>query len=329
MKKAFSEILVEWQKSSGRHDLPWQGKRDPYAVWVSEIMLQQTQVSTVIPYYQRFIARFPDVDSLARASLDEVLSLWSGLGYYARARNLHKAATIVSSLGKFPDDLDGLSSLPGIGRSTAAAISVFSFSKREAILDGNVKRVLSRVFAMEGYPGEKRIEALFWEKAEALLPLIEIESYTQGLMDLGASLCSRTNPQCPECPMKDCCEAHLSGRIHELPQAKPKKPLPLRETDFLVLKKGGKFYFERRPEKGVWAEMLCFPERKEEEISEDFVELPGFIHVFTHFRLKIGACLIETEKDRAGLWLSMEEALSSSIPNPVRRILEGIRRLSP
>ena len=334
MTKAFSSRLIEWQKISGRHDLPWQGSKDPYSIWVSEIMLQQTQVSTVIPYYMKFMTCFPDVASLAASSLDDVLSAWSGLGYYSRARNLHKTAGIIASLEKFPDDPEILAGLPGIGRSTAAAISAFAFSRRAAILDGNVKRVFSRVFGIEGYPNEKAVENRLWEKAEALLPESEIECYTQGLMDLGASLCSRKNPECTLCPMKDCCVAHVSGRVNEFPRVRPKKALPSRETTFLVLKKKDRLCFERRPETGIWASLLCFPEIREgEDLSRhdplEIGSLPSFTHVFTHFRLNIGVLLVVTEKQAEGLWLTLDEALNAPIPNPVRRILEQIRKPSP
>ena len=334
MTQEFSAILIEWQKRHGRRDLPWQISNDPYAIWVSEIMLQQTQVVTVIPYYERFLSAFPNLEALASASLDNVLSLWSGLGYYSRARNLHKAAKILSNLGKFPDSPEALSGLPGIGRSTAAAIAAFAFSKRAAILDGNVKRVFARFFGIEGHPGEKGVENRMWEKAESLLPETEIGCYTQALMDLGAGLCSRRNPDCAKCPLNSGCIARLSGRVHELPQPAPKKALPLRETTFLVLAREGRLLFERRPGKGIWAELLCFPELKQGQDLSVFDPsntecLPSFTHAFTHFRLKIEAVLVETGKHREGIWLSMEEALASPIPNPVRKILGRIRQPFP
>ncbi len=201
--------LVRWQVRHGRHDLPWQGTRDPYRIWLSEVMLQQTQVATVIPYYERFLARFPDVKSLAGAPLDDVLALWSGLGYYSRARNLHAAAQAVAESrgGRFPRTSKALASLPGVGRSTAAAIAVFAFGEREAILDGNVKRVLARHFAVRGYPGEKRVENRLWKIAESQLPGKDVERYTQALMDLGAGVCTRTRPACATCPLEASCEA--------------------------------------------------------------------------------------------------------------------------
>ncbi len=328
MTQEFSAILIEWQKRHGRRDLPWQKSSDPYAIWVSEIMLQQTQVVTVIPYYEKFLSAFPNLEALASAPLDDVLSLWSGLGYYSRARNLHKAAKMLANLGKFPDSPEALSGLPGIGRSTAAAIAAFAFSRRAAILDGNVKRVFSRFFGIEGHPGEKGVENRMWEKAESLLPESEIGCYTQALMDLGAGLCSRRNPDCAKCPLNSGCIARLSGRVHELPQPAPKKALPLRKTTFLVLAREGRLLFERRPEKGVWAGLLCFPEADPSEFSES-EKLVAFVHTFTHFRLEIEAVLVETGKHREGIWLSMEEALASPIPNPVRKILDRIRQPFP
>lgn len=332
--KGFSDSLVAWQKESGRHDLPWQGSRDPYPIWVSEIMLQQTRVSTVIPYYERFMGRFPDLRRLAGASLDEVLASWSGLGYYSRARNLHRTAGIVADRGGFPEDPETLAKLPGIGRSTAAAIAAFAFSKRAAILDGNVKRVLARVFGVDGHPGERKVENFLWEKAESLLPLDEIECYTQGLMDLGSDICTRRNPACDSCPLRDSCAALLSGRVHELPAAGPGKALPVRETTFLVLRKGERFCFYRRPGEGIWAELLCFPEIGSDRDLSIFdpryvAELPSFTHSFTHFRLNIGVILVETGAESGGIWLTAEEALNSSIPKPVRKILLGIQKPSP
>ncbi len=330
MTQEFSAILIEWQKRHGRRDLPWQKSSDPYAIWVSEIMLQQTQVAAVIPYYLRFLERFPDLAALAHAREDEVLRAWSGLGYYTRARNLRRAAQLVveQHCGAFPRALEDIAALPGIGRSTAAAIAAFAYGTRAAILDGNVKRVFSRFFGIEGHPGEKGVENRMWEKAESLLPESEIGCYTQALMDLGAGLCSRRNPDCAKCPLNSGCIARLSGRVHELPQPAPKKALPLRKTTFLVLAREGRLLFERRPEKGVWAGLLCFPEADPSEFSES-EKLFAFVHTFTHFRLEIEAVLVETGKHREGIWLSMEEALASPIPNPVRKILDRIRQPFP
>ncbi len=230
--------LVRWQARHGRRDLPWQRTRDPYRIWLSEVMLQQTQVATVIPYYERFLARFPDVESLAGAELDDVLALWSGLGYYSRARNLHAAAQVLveSRRGRFPRTREGLALLPGLGRSTAAAIAVFAFGEREAILDGNVKRVLARHFAVRGYPGEKRIEDRLWKLAESQLPRKNIERYTQALMDLGSGLCTRTQPACASCPLKATCKARARGKVKAYPQPRPRRTLPERKTSMLLLR---------------------------------------------------------------------------------------------
>lgn len=220
---SFARRLIDWQRQHGRHDLPWQVK-DPYSVWLSEIMLQQTQVATVLDYYPRFLTKFPTVQSLAAAPQDEVLSLWAGLGYYSRARNLHKAAQqVVGQFGGiFPSERKDLETLCGVGRSTAAAISAFAFNRRETILDGNVKRVLCRVFAQDGNPQDKKFENSLWTLAESLLPSenTDMPAYTQGLMDLGATVCKRTKPLCHQCPMADICEAKKQNRIDELPRKK-------------------------------------------------------------------------------------------------------------
>ena len=227
----FSFQLIHWQRVHGRHSLPWQNTRDPYAVWLSEIMLQQTRVTTVIPYYHRFLQHFPDIKSLSLASLDEVLALWSGLGYYSRGRNLHKAARLIvrDHQGKFPCENSIIKQLPGIGRSTAAAIQVFAFGKRYAILDGNVKRVFARYFGVKGYPGEKKTEILLWKRAEKLLPennvIGDIEAYSQGLMDLGSNICTRTKPKCNICPIHLKCAALQENKIDKLPAARPRRTL--------------------------------------------------------------------------------------------------------
>lgn len=255
----FSARLIAWQRRHGRHDLPWQ-VADPYRIWLSEIMLQQTQVETVIPYYRRFLERFPDVASLAAARQDEVLALWSGLGYYARARNLHAAArqVIAGHAGVFPGDYASLVDLPGVGRSTAAAIAVFARGERRAILDGNVKRVLCRVFGVEGWPGERAVENRLWALAEALLPKTDIGRYTQGLMDLGATLCRRGRPDCQACPYQDDCLARRQGRIAELPAARPRRGLPEKATRMLVLRHAGALLFEKRPASGIWGGAVEF-----------------------------------------------------------------------
>ncbi|HEX5127493.1 MAG TPA: A/G-specific adenine glycosylase, partial [Rhodocyclaceae bacterium] len=250
----FAENLITWQRQHGRHNLPWQNSRDPYHVWLSEIMLQQTQVDTVIPYYQRFLANFPTVAALAAASSDAVLAHWSGLGYYARARNLYRAAQIVMEQhgGRFPDNSSALVQLPGIGRSTAAAIASFCFGERAAILDGNVKRVLTRQFGIEGFTGARAVEQSLWTLADSLLPVDNIESYTQGLMDLGATICTRNKPICLHCPVAKTCVARQEGRQAELPAARPKRIIPQRSTAVLLLATDDAVLLEQRPASGIW-----------------------------------------------------------------------------
>ena len=338
--KNFAQRLIDWQKQHGRHGLPWQQTRDPYAVWLSEIMLQQTQVASVIPYYQRFIARFPDFAALAAASQDEVLAHWSGLGYYARGRNLHRAAQLVVTQhgGVFPSDPESVVALPGIGRSTAAAILAFSYGQRRAILDGNVKRVLARCFGIEGYPGAKAVENRLWQQAEALLPESGIEAYTQALMDLGATLCTR-KPSCAVCPLGSGCVAYNEKRVAELPTPKPRKPLPQKETAMLVLLRRGEVYLEKRPPTGIWGGMWSLPEApvlatdalvRLGMAGAEVSPLPERQHTFTHFRLRIVPRVFAvTEplpgvREPGGLWLALADALGAALPKPVRDILQGL-----
>jgi A/G-specific adenine glycosylase len=330
---AFARKLVRWQARHGRHDLPWQRTRDPYRIWLSEVMLQQTQVATVIPYYRRFLARFPGVKALATASLDDVLTLWSGLGYYARARNLHAAARAVVTLhrGRFPRTREALESLPGLGRSTAAAIVVFAFSEREAILDGNVKRVLARHFAVRGYPGEKQVEKRLWALAKSELPAKNIEGYTQALMDLGAGVCTRKRPACSKCPVKETCKGYACGKAEAYPEPRPRRNRPVRNTSMLLLLCEGEVLLERRPPTGVWGGLWCFPEIQPG--SEKFAgkkTLPVLRHEFTHFTLDITpiVCFLGTGSPHVAepgqVWLPVEEAISAAVPVPVRKLLAGL-----
>jgi A/G-specific adenine glycosylase len=342
--RRFAPALIAWHKRHGRHDLPWQGSGDPYAVWLSEIMLQQTQVAAVIPYYRRFLERFPTVAALAAADEDDVLALWSGLGYYSRARNLHRAARCVvdEHRGNFPASPEALMALPGVGRSTAAAIFVFAFGGRAAILDGNVKRVLARLRGIDGYPGETAVAARLWQEAEALLPQNRLVEYTQGLMDLGATLCTRRNPSCEACPAADFCVARRSGRTATLPTPKPRKALPHRRTMMLVLQRAGEILLEKRPTRGIWGGLWCFPE---EDADADPVTacarrfgakvvpaamLPIIAHGFTHFRLDIlpQPAVVKTWPQRAEeagrLWIAPEDALNAALPTPVRGIIERL-----
>lgn len=259
---SFSNAVIAWQKQHGRHTLPWQQTNDAYRVWLSEIMLQQTQVTTVIPYYQRFLENFPTVHDLAAAPSEQVMALWAGLGYYTRARNLHQCAkqVVEKYQGHFPDDPVLLQELPGIGRSTAAAVAAFSYGTLAAILDGNVKRVFARVFGVEGFPGAKPVEDDLWLRANALLPKQDIQSYTQGLMDLGATLCTRSSPACQRCPLQAVCVAHATQRTAELPVRKPKREQKEKHTVLLVLEHEGDILLEQRPDSGIWGGLLSLPE---------------------------------------------------------------------
>ncbi len=348
---SFSELLVAWQKRHGRHQLPWQQTRDAYRIWLSEIMLQQTQVATVIPYYQRFLQRFPEVAALAAAPVEEVMALWAGLGYCTRARNLHRCAQAVVERhgGRFPSDVEQLAALPGIGPSTAAAISAFAYGTRAAILDGNVKRVFCRVFGIEGFPGQSAVEKQLWQRASALLPERDIESYTQGLMDLGATLCTRTRPRCADCPMQSRCIAYASGRTAELPARKPKKATPEKSTVMLVVVHQGEILLEQRPPSGIWGGLQSLPELErlggdasahdlQAEVLAALADigeiaqigtLPGFMHAFTHYKLFVTPLRVDLAKRHwmAGqspyFWRAMETLADAALPSPVRKLLGG------
>ena len=339
----FSGRLIAWQRQHGRHDLPWQQTRDAYRVWLSEIMLQQTQVSSVIPYYARFLERFPSIELLAAAPIDSVLELWAGLGYYARARNLHRCAQVVVGElgGQFPRLPQQIAELPGIGRSTAAAISAFSFGQRAAILDGNVKRVLARCFGVEGFPGALKVERELWALAESLLPATQIEAYTQGLMDLGATLCTRSKPFCNACPMHDCCVARRTNRQAELPAAKPKKAIPERESAVLLLTDGQRVLLERRPPSGIWGGLLALPEVAASG-AEAFARRHGcrlletrplapLKHSFTHFHLTLRALHCTVAANRAGAtepvweWIDLATIESAALPTPIKKLLLAVR----
>jgi A/G-specific adenine glycosylase len=314
---SFAAKLKRWQRRHGRHGLPWQGTRDPYRIWLSEVMLQQTQVSAVIPYYQRFLAKYPTVSALAAASEDEVLQLWSGLGYYARGRNLHKAARQICRHG-FPDSAEKIAELPGVGRSTAAAIAVFAYGERAAILDANARRVLARVYGISDQ-GE------LWTRAERVLPKRGVETYTQALMDLGATVCTR-NPQCGGCPVRERCVARSTGRIDTLPARRPKKPLPEKRVNWFIYRDGSKVLLQRRPSPGIWGGLLCFPEtgnglgRKR--------RLPPIEHGFTHFRLRIQPLLCDTKPTARGEWIDTRKAAAAAVPTPVRRLLQDLPRIA-
>jgi A/G-specific adenine glycosylase len=310
---SFAQKLIRWQRRYGRRGLPWQGTRDPYRIWLSEVMLQQTQVATVIPYYEKFISKYETVDALAAASEDQVLRLWAGLGYYARGRNLHKAARILKN--GFPRTAAEIAELPGIGRSTAAAIAAFAFGERVAILDGNVKRVLARCFAETND---------LWPLAERLLPRKGVEVYTQALMDLGATVCTR-KPDCGACPVRTDCVARKTDRIAELPTPRPRKPLPLRKTTWFVYRSAGRVLLERRASPGIWGGLWCFPEKKVFNGGKA-VRLAPIEHGFTHFRLRIQPLLHEVGSAKDGWWVDLDDALQAAVPAPVKRLLQDLQR---
>jgi A/G-specific adenine glycosylase len=343
-RRAFAARLVTWQRKHGRHDLPWQHTRDAYRIWLAEIMLQQTQVATVVPYYGRFLAAFPDVRSLARAEIDRVLEHWSGLGYYRRAHHLHGAAKAIVAVhgGTFPRDAGTIATLPGIGRSTAAAIAAFAFGARAAILDGNVKRVLARHRGLEGYPGAPKVEAALWTIAESLLPGRDVATYTQALMDLGATVCTRVAPRCGTCPVADDCVARRDGRVGVLPSPRPKKALPRREIRVLVLERAGTILLEKRSAAGIWGGLWSLPEA---DVAADVAaycrtrftadvaageELRRIEHGFTHYRLTMlpQRVAVRTWPSRAeapGLvWLTREDALAAALPAPIRKLLRTL-----
>lgn len=350
---SISRRVIDWQRTHGRHDLPWQKTRDPYRVWLSEIMLQQTQVSTVLGYYERFLQRFPDVRALAEAPLDDVLALWSGLGYYARARNLHRCAQAVVTEhgGSFPPSAVLLAELPGIGRSTGAAIAAFCFGERVAILDGNVKRVLARVLGFEADLASAAAERELWAEATALLPPggEGIEAYTQGLMDLGATVCTQRSPQCLLCPLQVRCIALRTGDPQRLPIKTRRLKRGRRESDWLLLEWRGLFWLAPRAEEGIWARLWSVPEFEELGAVSgswpgEHERLPSVMHVLTHLdwllkpvwwtlpdtlsSAEVDQVLGSLPQREGGRWLSLKEAQALGLPAPLRRVIESIE-LSP
>ena len=339
--------LLRWWRVQGRHHLPWQRQRTPYRVWVSEIMLQQTQVTTVIPYYRRFLARFPNVLALADAPLDDLLRLWSGLGYYARARHLHKAAQIIRDqyAGRFPREFARVAALPGIGRSTAGAILALAREERHAILDGNVKRVLMRLHGIQGWPGGKRTEAKLWALAEQHTPQKNIAAYTQAIMDLGATLCTRTKPRCDECPLATGCRAHALGRETAFPSPRPSKAIPLRRTRMLLITHADKILLEKRPPAGIWGGLWGLPEMPPAEDVASWCRRrlhlcvhaprtwPGLRHGFSHFRLDIEPVQAEVSAasavgDQAGLeWCDLRMTSRLGLAAPVKKLLKQLQAL--
>jgi A/G-specific adenine glycosylase len=344
----FANRLIAWQKIHGRHDLPWQNTVDPYAIWVSEIMLQQTQVAAVIGYYSKFMQRFPSIASLASATQDEVLQYWSGLGYYSRARNLHNATVTIMDehKGQFPHNFEAIQTLSGIGRSTAAAIASFAFNQVQTILDGNVKRVLARHFLVEGWPSSPKVERELWLLAEKLLPEQGMIAYTQGLMDLGATLCTRSKPKCGNCPLSASCKALQAQRVQELPTPKPRKIIPEKYTTMLILRRGNEILLEKRPSTGIWGGLWSFPEAESGQdaetiilkkfgiIAKNDITLPHLMHVFTHFKLHICPQTLQVVKinsqvnQAAHMWLNIDDAVDAGIPAPIRKILLSMKNSS-
>jgi A/G-specific adenine glycosylase len=340
----FAAQVVEWQRRHGRHGLPWQNTRDPYRVWLSEVMLQQTQVNTVLGYYQRFLEAFPDVAALAAAPLDDVLALWSGLGYYSRARNLHRCAQAVVAEhgGRFPSNSLALATLPGIGRSTAAAIAAFCFAERVAILDGNVKRVLTRVLGFGGDLAEAVQERELWALATSLLPHEGVEAYTQGLMDLGATLCSARAPQCVACPVQDSCAAARESQQERYPVKTRKLKRGRREHVWLWLQWQHRLWLQQRPSTGVWAGLWSLPEFDSPAAFDQASTawpgapepLPSFTHTLTHLdwtlhplrwtlprRSSASRVAALVSRWPTGRWFSLDEALASGLPAPLRKLL--------
>ncbi|KTC89690.1 A/G-specific adenine glycosylase [Fluoribacter dumoffii] len=344
----FSKPLLQWFSLYGRNNLPWQLPRTPYKVWISEIMLQQTQVQTVIPYFNRFMQRFPNLSDLAQANEDEVLSLWSGLGYYSRARNLHETAKRVmrDHAGIIPDNYQLLKELPGIGPSTAAAIMSQAFNQPVAILDGNVKRVLTRFFRIKGYPEQAQVKKTLWELADLCMPKEHCADYTQAIMDLGALCCTSKNPNCSNCPLQSSCLAFKYKEQHLYPTKKVKKPVPVHQQQFLVLyNEGGAIYLEKRAPTGLWGGLWCLPSLDEGDCPLDFIrlnydlygeapqQLVAFKHRFSHFHLEINAWSIKTKSlgkqlaEKQGQWFTKAQISSLGLAKPTTKILSSYYNL--
>ena len=342
--KPFAAALLAWFDDHGRHDLPWQRPRDAYRVWLSETMLQQTQVATVVGYFERFVATLPTLRDLAAAPEDQVLALWSGLGYYRRARFLHRAAQLCVERhgGELPRDFDALAALPGIGRSTAGAILAQAHGLRFPILDGNVKRVLARYHGIHGHPGESAVEKQLWRHADAHTPAARVADYTQAIMDLGATLCTRTRPRCEACPLAEGCIALRDGLVAQLPSPKPAKTTPTRETVMLILRDAhGRVLLERRGLQGVWPGLWSLPEAADIDSAwrharqhahiDDTQSLEPFTHVFSHYKLRVepllfdGATAARGIADNPGLrWCDAGELAALGLPAPVRKLLQNL-----
>lgn len=339
----FSQVVLDWYHKYGRKTLPWQQEKTPYHVWLSEVMLQQTQVATVIPYFERFIARFPNVSALAKAPLDEVLHLWTGLGYYARARNLHKAAQHIvdKHQGRFPDTFEDVCALPGVGRSTAGAILSLSLKKPYPILDGNVKRVLARCYAVEGWPGKKEVENKLWEISEQVTPTKGVEYFNQAMMDLGAMVCTRTKPKCELCPLNTGCIAYAHHSWADYPGKKPKKAIPEKTTYFLILQYDNLVWLDKRPPAGIWGGLFAFPQFETKMLLEQWLaehglenskteQLISFRHTFSHFHLDIVPICVKLStftslmEAQQGLWYNLQTPASVGLAAPVENLLRQL-----
>lgn len=343
---SFSERVLTWYQQHGRKDLPWQQDKTSYPVWISEIMLQQTQVSTVIPYYLRFMQRFPDILSLADAPQDDVLHLWTGLGYYARARNLHNAAQKVRDDfgGEFPDSLTDVMSLPGIGRSTAGAVLSLSQGQRHSILDGNVKRVLARYYAVQGWPGNKAVENQLWELADGLLPEHRFDEYTQAMMDMGATVCTRSKPKCDSCPLQQDCIAYAQGRQADFPGKKPKKDIPVKNTVMIIPMWQRQVLLYKRPPAGIWGGLWGFYEVSENSSLKakleqlgigDFQQqaLSSFRHTFSHFHLDISPVVVYLKdipqigvNESQECWYDLDNPPNVGLAAPTKKLFSTISK---
>ena len=337
----FQQRLLAWFDQNGRKDLPWQKDITPYRVWLSETMLQQTQVSTVIPYFNRFVERFSDIATLAEAPVDDVLHHWSGLGYYARARNLHKTARLIFEKGYFPDTLEALIELPGIGRSTAGAILSIAFNKSHPILDGNVKRVLARFKAIAGWPGVSSVNKELWELSSRFTPSSRVADYTQAIMDLGATLCTRSNPSCTDCPLNTDCLARTTNTVFAFPGAKPIKILPAKRLVFLMLRDdSGRTLLEKRPPAGIWGGLWSLPEFDDVESATHWCQaqniplihqqsLPTQRHTFSHYHLDFTPLLVKTDNPTNNVmeanrtvWYKADQIIEIGLPAPIKLLLQ-------
>ncbi|MGH8442003.1 MAG: A/G-specific adenine glycosylase [Nevskiaceae bacterium] len=327
-RETFARRLLKWHTRHGRHDLPWQHPRTAYRVWVAEVMLQQTQVATVIPYYRRFLTRFPDVAALARAPRDALLARWSGLGYYARARNLHEAARQVVGLhgGEFPADFESVAALPGIGRSTAGAILAQAFGARYPILEGNARRVFARHKGIAGWPGEPRVANQLWRVAERQMPVARMADYTQALMDLGATVCTARAPRCVQCPVSSDCVALKRGTVARLPTPRPRRERPRRTAQLLLIENArGHLLLERRPDRGIWGGLWCPPMvAGRNPGARVLARLPAIHHAFTHYDLELQPVRVCAR--RAGDWVKLRALSRYGIPAPVRKLLLSFPR---